>query len=423
MIWRSLWLLAWRSAWFRKFGLAWVVLSMALSSFLLLTVERIRHDVRHNFSSAVSGTDLIIGARSGSAQLLLYSVFRIGQATDHIRYGSLQKLEQDPRVAWVVPLSLGDSHRSFPVVGTSVAYFDHFRYGDQRALALAQGRRFEQTFEAVIGAQVAKGLGYRLGQPLILRHGAGEIESNDHADKPFTVVGILESTGTPVDRSVHISLAGMEALHLDGWAGIPIPGLKNSDPSTLDHPLTPRFVTAALIGLKSRSAVFSMQRQVSEFKAEPLMAILPGVALDELWGSVEMAESALLLMSSLVALVSLAGLIAVVVTALEQRRRELAVLRSIGAGPARIWALLGLEGLLLSSFGALLGLLTWAGALWLAAPWVQAHYGIRLSMGRLTHNEVMLVAGVLCAGTLASLLPAWRAYRLALIDGLSPKGG
>ncbi len=422
-MWRNLCLLAWRSAWFRKFGLAWVVLSIALSSFLLLTVERIRHDVRHNFSSAVSGTDLIVGARTGSAQLLLYSVFRIGQATHHIRYSSLQKLEQDSRVAWVVPLSLGDSHRGFPVVGTSAAYFDHFRYGDQRALVLAQGRRFEQTFEAVIGAQVAKALGYHLGQSMILRHGAGEIESNDHADQPFTVVGILENTGTPVDRSVHISLAGMEALHLEWWAGAPMGGLKNAGPRMSDHSLTPRFVTAALVGLKSRSAVFSVQRQISNFEAEPLLAILPGVALDELWTGIEMIENALFLMSGLVALVSLAGLIAVVLTALEPRRRELAVLRSIGAGPVRILALLGLEGFLLSSCGALWGLLTWVVALWLVAPWVQAHYGLSLTMGALTDHEALLVVGVLCAGTVASLLPAWRAYHLALIDGLSPRGG
>jgi putative ABC transport system permease protein len=420
--WRGLLTVAWRSAWHRRFGLGLVVLAIGLSSFLLLAVERVRHDVRENFSSAVSGTDLIVGPRTGSVQLLLYAVFRIGQATNNIRYSSVQALERDRAVAWVVPLSLGDSHRGFPVVGTTPAYFEHFRYGEGRALALAQGRRFDAVFDAVLGAEVAERLGYRLGQRLVLRHGAGELESNDHADKPFTVVGILARTGTPVDRSVHIGLAGMEAIHLDWVAGVPLPGLAVPADRVQQHDLTPKAVTAALVGLRSRAAVFSVQRRVAEFEAEPLMAVLPGVALDELWDAVGGAEKALLLMSALVGAVSLAGLVAVVVTALEQRRRELAVLRSVGAGPWRVFALLGLEGATLGVCGAVLGLVGWLLALVVAAPWVQSRYGVTLSVGPPRPAEAMLLAAVVLASIAAGMLPGWRAYRLSLADGLSPKG-
>lgn len=131
--------LASRSAWHRRFGLALVVFSIALSSFLLLSVERVRHDVRENFSRSVSGTDLVVGARGGALQLMLYAVFRIGQPTQNIRWSSVQALAQDRAVAWVVPISLGDTHRGFPVVGTTAAYFEHFQYGDHQPLALAQG--------------------------------------------------------------------------------------------------------------------------------------------------------------------------------------------------------------------------------------------------------------------------------------------
>lgn len=419
---RGLWLIAWRSAWHRRFGLGLVVLALALSTFLLLSVERVRHDVRANFSSAVSGTDLIVGARTGSVQLLLYSVFRIGQATQGIRYRSVQALAQDKAVAWVVPLSLGDTHQGFPVVGTTPAYFEHFRYGDRRPLVLAQGRAFDQVFDAVLGAEVAERLGHGLGARLVLRHGAGALQTNDHADKPFTVVGILTRTGTPVDRSVHIGLAGMEALHLDWLAGAPMPGLAVPAEQVQQHDLSPKAVTAVLVGLKTRAAVFSVQRRVAAFADEPLMAVLPGVALDELWDAVGGAEQALRLMGSLVAVVSLAGLVAVVVTALEQRRRELAVLRSIGAGPLRVFTLLCLEGALLSLCGALLGLAAWAVVLGLAGPWVEARYGVRLSVGWPRVAEAWWLGGVVLAGTLASLLPGWRAYRLSLADGLAPKG-
>lgn len=420
---RSLLTLAWASAWHRRFALSLVVLSLALSTFLLLTVERVRHDVRDNFSNAVSGTDLIVGARSSAVQLLLYSVFRIGQPTQTIEYRSLQALQRDPSVRWVVPISLGDSHRGFPVVATTSAYFEHFRYGPRRQLELLEGRRFDQVFEAVLGAEVAQQLGYRLGQRLVLSHGSGALDHDRHDEMPFTVVGILARTGTPVDRSVHIPLEGMQALHVDWAAGMPLPGTKRTtaeEAQALD--LTPSTVSAALVGLKVRGAVFAVQRRVNAYEGEPLMAVLPGVALDELWGTVAQAEKALTLMSVLVGAVSLAGLMAVVMTALEQRRRELAVLRSVGAGPRRVFTLLLLEGLFISALGVAAGAVAWWTLLWTSGPWVQGEYGIILSVGAPSPTEAALAAAVLGAGVLASLWPGWRAYRLSLADGLTPRG-
>lgn len=419
---RALLSVAWHSAWHRRFGLSFVVLSVALATFLLLAVERVRHDVRENFSQSVSGTDLIVGARTGAVQLMLYSVFRIGSATNNIRWSSVQALERDKAVAWVVPLSLGDSHRGFPVVATSPAYFEHFRYGDRQALVLAEGRPFSAVFDAVLGSDVAQRLGYRLGQRVVLSHGSGEIAGNDHADKPFTVVGILAPTGTPVDRSVHIGLAGMEAIHLDWVMGVPLPGMTIPADKVGDHDLTPKTVTAALVGLKSRAAVFAVQRRVAEFEAEPLLAVLPGVALDELWDAIGAGERALLAMSALVAVVSLAGLVAVVVTGLEQRRRELAVLRSIGAGPGPVFALLIIEGALVTALGTALGAIACGTAAALLGPLAQVRFGVSLSAGWPSPTEWLLLAAVLLAGTLASLLPGWRAYRISLADGLSPKG-
>lgn len=413
--------LAWRSAWHRRFALALVLASVALSTFLLLSVERLRQDVRSSFSQAVSGTDLVVGARGGSLQLLLYAVFRIGQATQNMRWSSVLAIEKDPAVAWVVPLSLGDSHRGFPVVATTRGYFEHFRHGDRQALAFSAGRPFGAVHDAVLGAEVAQHLGYGLGQRLVLRHGSGDLALNDHGDQPFTVVGVLARTGTPVDRSVHIGLDGMQALHQDWFAGVPLPGHR-PPPALQSADLTPRSVTAALVGLKSRAAVFSVQRRINEGEAEPLMAVLPGVALDELWDAVGGAEKALLLMSGLVGLVSLAGLVAVVVTALEQRRRELAVLRSVGAGPGRLLAMLALEGVGLTTLGAALGVLAWALAIAAFGPWTAAQFGVQPRLGWPGASEWLILAGIVTAGTVASLLPGWRAYRLSLADGLSPRG-
>lgn len=412
--------LACKSAWSRRFGLGIVVLSVALSTFLLLALERLRQDVRQQFSQSVSGTDLIVGARTGSVQLLLYSVFRLGNATQNIRWSSAQAIAADPAVAWTIPISLGDSYRGYPVVGTTQAYFQHFRYGERQHLVLAQGRPFAGVFEAVLGAEVAERLGLALGERITLSHGSGQFSANDHGDKPFEVVGMLARTGTPVDRSVHIGLDGMEAIHLDWVAGTRLPGLAVTAEQALQQDLTPRSITALLVGLKSRAAVFGLQRSVGQFAGEPLMAVLPGVALDELWQAVGLSERVLLLMSALVAAVSLAALVAVVVTGLEQRRRELAVLRSVGAGPASVFALLLTEGGLLTLAGALLGVLLWAGAIVSLGPWLQSAFGLdlRLAWGG---SETVLAGAILAAGCLASVLPGWRAYRLSLLDGLQPR--
>lgn len=417
--------LAWRSAWNRRSTLSLVLLSVALSTFLLLAVEQVRTDVRENFSQSVSGTDLVVGARTGSVQLMLYAVFRVGSATNSIRMDSLAAIAKHRAVEWVVPLSLGDSHRGFAVLGTTADYFSRFLYGDRESLVLAQGRAFangiDGLYGAVLGAEVARSLGYRLGDEITLAHGSGGLPGSDHADKPFTVVGILARTGTPVDRTVHISLESMQAIHLDWVGGAPMPGVAIAPELARKFDLAPQQVSAALIGLKGRAAVFNVQRFVAEYPGEPLMAVLPGVALDELWDVVGVGERALLGMSAMVGVVSLAGLVAVVMAGLNERRRELAVLRAVGAGPRHVLLLLAGEGLLVTLAGALLGALCTGLFIALAAPWVQAQYGVNLKLSAPSQAQWGLLAAVVLAGGVASLIPAWRAYRLSLADGLSPR--
>jgi putative ABC transport system permease protein len=405
-----------------------VALSIALATLLLLSLERMRTDIRQSFSQSVSGTDLVVGARTGSVQLMLYAVFHIGGATNNIRAASVAAIARHPAVAWIVPISLGDSHRGFPVLGTTPEFFTRFLYGDRQPLALAQGRAFSGTldglYEAVLGAEVADMLGYRLGQQITLTHGSGSVGgalATEHADKPFTVVGVLARTGTPVDRTVHVGLPAIEAIHLDFAGGAPLPGMHIAPGDARKFDLTPKQVTAALVGLKSRVAVFRVQRFVADYEGEPLLAVLPGVALDELWDVIGVGERALLGMSALVAVVSLAGLVAVVLAGLNERRRELAVLRAVGAGPRHVLLLLAVEGALVTTVGALAGAVGAAVGVALAGPWIQSRFGIALQLSAPTLNQWGLLGAVLLAGMLASLVPGWRAYRLSLADGLSPR--
>lgn len=417
--------LAIRSAWNRRGTLALIFASIALSTALLWTLEGLRRDLRHSFSQAVSGTDLIVGPRAGAVQLMLYAVFRVGGATHNISMDSVRAVAAHRAVAWTVPISLGDSYRGHPVLGTTTAYFEHFAYGDRQALELASGRPFSGTldglYEAVLGAQVAEHLGHRLGDRITLSHGLVAAPGSEHADKAFTVVGILQRTGTPVDRTVHVSLQALEALHLDWVGGAPMPGLRIAPEDARKFDLEPKQVTAALVGLKSRAAVFAVQRSVSQHTGEPLMGVMPGVALDELWEAVGVGERALRAVSALVAVVSLAGLVATVLAGLNERRRELAVLRAMGAGPRDVLWLLMLEGAVVTAAGAVLGVLVALVGQALAGPWLQQHAGVLLQWGSPALTQWAVLGAVLVAGMLASLLPAWRAYRLSLADGLSPR--
>ncbi len=421
-----------RSAWNRRSTLAWVVVSLALATALLWTLERLRHDIRHSFSQSVSGVDLIVGARSSPVQLMLFSVFHIGSVPQSMSMDSVQQLSQHRSVSWVVPLSLGDSHRGFPVLGTTPAYFQHFAYGDKQPLALQQGAVFagnlDGLYEAVIGAEVAHKMGYGLGQRITLGHGMHDHDhdhegagTDEHADKPFKVVGILAPTGTPVDRTVHVSLQALQALHLDWVAGTPMPGGQIPADQARKFNLEPEEVTAALVGLKSRAAVFNVQRFVNQYEAEALMGVMPGVALGELWSVLGVGENALLAVSALVALVSVVSLMAVVLAGLNERRRELAVLRAVGAGPRHVLGLLTLEGVWVTCAGVVLGVLLAQAGMALATPWLQQSLGIRLQMAVPLPTQLALAGAVLLAGLLASLGPAWRAYRLSLADGLSPR--
>ena len=417
--------LALASAWNRRATLALTVIAIALSVTMLLGVERARVAAREGFEQSVSGTDLVVGARTSPVQLMLYAVFRLGEATNNVRWSSFQSVAAMPGVAWAVPLSLGDSHHGFPVLGTTPDYFEHFRYGYKQPLVVSAGRAFSGTvdgvFEAVVGSEVARSLGYGLGQRITLSHGTGAGLLPEHADKPFSVVGILAPTGTPVDRTVHVSLQAIEAIHLDWQAGAPIPGLVIPPQYVRKFDLSPKTITAMLVGLKSRGAVFRLQRQINEFEGEPLLAVLPGVALDQLWRVVGVAERTLLAVSAMIVVIGLAGMVAVVLASLNERRRELSILRSVGAGPWQIAALLIVESVAATAVASLIGLVLLAVAVLLAGPWLLTNFGLALSAGVSSAGEWPLLGLVLLAGVIAGAIPAWRASRLALADGLTPR--
>lgn len=405
----------------RAITAALTVCTVALSVALLVGVERLRLEARDAFLRSVSGTDLIIGARSHPVQLLLYSVFRLGDPTNNLGWESVERLRDDPRVAWVLPIALGDSHRGFRVVGTDASYFTHVRYAGDQSLAFSSGRAYaggagDGLFEAVVGMDVARKLGYSLGDQIVLAHGTARVSVQKHDDRPFTVVGILARSGTPSDQGVFVSLEAIEAIHLNWRGGTRV----NRSPRAISpSQLQPASVSAAFVGLRSRMASFAVQRELNEDPREPMTAILPGVALQQLWSLLGNVERVLQFAAAAVMMAALMVLLTATLASLGERRREMAILRSVGAGPRHVFALLLMETAGLALVGAAAGVAVLELGLVLAAPWLQAQYGLLVQPSWPSTGELARVGAVLVSGVVLGLLPAAVAWRRSLQDGMT----
>ncbi|UFN69889.1 ABC transporter permease [Vibrio alginolyticus] len=410
--------LAWKSLINRKATAILTIMTVAISVILLLGVERIRTQAKDSFANTISGTDLIIGGLSGQVNLLLYSVFRIGNATNNIDWKSYQEFANHRAVDWAIPISLGDSHKGFRVMGTNHSYFEHYKFGSKQSLTFSEGQEFNGLFETVLGSDVAKQLGYHVGSEIIIAHGISDVGFSRHDNLPFKVVGILAPTGTPVDKTVHVSLEAIEAIHVGWESGARLgPTPKAQDLKNRDF--QPKQITAMLVGLKSRIQTFALQRQINTYPKKPLSSIMPGVALHELWGMMSVAEQALMAVSGFVVIAGLLGMLSSLLTSLQERRREMAILRAMGARPRHVFSLLISEASLLTAAGIVTGVAGLYAILAIVQPIIQQHYGIHLTLSLLSPYEWMLLGFVQCAGIVIGFIPAFRAYRQSLSDGMT----
>ncbi|QPK03268.1 ABC transporter permease [Vibrio kanaloae] len=410
--------LALKSVLNRKATAILTILTVAVSVILLLGVERVRTEAKSSFANTISGTDLIVGGRSGQVNLLLYSVFRIGNATNNIDWKSYQEFSQHNAVKWAIPISLGDSHKGFRVMGTNHSYFENYRYGSKQPLTFQQGQEFNQLFDVVIGADVAKKLDYKIGDHIILAHGISDVAFSRHDNLPFTIVGILAPTGTPVDKTVHVSLEAIEAIHVGWESGANLGHTPNAE-ALKQRDFQPKQITAMMVGLKSKIQTFALQREINNYRQEPLSAIMPGIALHELWGMMAVAEQALLIVSGFVVIAGLLGMLSSLLTSLQERRREMAILRAMGARPRHVFGLLISEASALTFLGITLGVSLLFALIAVVAPIVQQSYGINISISAITPHEWKLLMLVQVAGIIIGFIPAFRAYRQSLSDGMT----
>jgi len=422
-------LLSRKSMWNRRGAVALTVLSIALSTAMLLGVERIRRQAREGFTRTVSGTDLIVGARTSSLHLLLASVFHLGDVTQNIDGHTVEELSERPGVVWTLPLALGDSHRGYRVVGTLPEFLTHYRYGDDQTLKLRAGAGWADDETVILGADVARELEYGLAEKLVVAHGGGEVALVEHDEHPVHVGGILEPTGTPIDRVILMHVFALERMHepYDEHA-------HEADPleEALEHRTSHvhsaacthgveegMTVSAVLVGVENPAGLLGLQRWVNSYEEEALVGVLPGVALQDLWQVTGIVERLLRVLGLLVVGVGLTGMTVALLSGLNERRREIAILRALGAHPRLVILLMVGEAFWVTLSGVLLGLGTLSAGTLLARPWLAARLGMTLPVAAPTPMEWGLMAAIVLCGLLVSLVPASQGYRRALTDGLT----
>ena len=386
-----------------------LIISIALSTFLLIGVQKVKQSAKQSFSQSISGTDLIVGARSGDIQLLMYLIFRQGQAVANMSWDSIQRISDDADVKWVVPISLGDSHRGFPVVGTTNDYFSYYKYANKKDLKLFKGTTFNTPLDLVLGAEVAKKFGYKVGDRIYLAHGRSLKGGPIHKQFYFTVVGILDYTRTPVDKTLHIPIEGMTALHMNLKK---ILGGKPIDADALTSiNLTPRSVTGCLVGLNSKFAIFNVKQRIISSQNEPLMAVIPGVALSQLWSSIRTIDAAFSLMTWVVVVIAFLGLLTSLFMSLHTREKELRILRVLGANPVQLFMLLMIESLLITVIGVASGIFFLLISSVVLIPYLESTFGLILSVNQITLMEFRLVLMLVLSGLIISVFPGIRVYR------------
>jgi putative ABC transport system permease protein len=222
-----------------------------------------------------------------------------------------------------------------------------------------------------------------------------------------------------VDQTIHVSLEGIEAIHIDWKDGAPVPGQSVSAERVLNMDLTPKTVTAFMVGLKSRIAAFGVQRRVNTYEKEPLLAIMPGVALQELWDLIGVAEKALMVVSGFVVVVGLSGMLIALMTSLNERRREMAILRSVGARPLHVFSMIVGESAILTLAGVVTGVGLLYALLLVGQPLILSKFGIFIAISGVSGYELVLMAVIGAAGTIIGLIPGYRIYCYSVSDGMT----
>ncbi|MGA2035728.1 MAG: ABC transporter permease, partial [Thermoguttaceae bacterium] len=411
----SLWKIAWRSIQQRALASALTAVSMALGVSLVVAVLVVQNVVYQSFNRRGEGYDLIVGAKGSRLELVLNSVYYVGQPIPNIPYKYYQEIAEARfgRVRNVIPLCLGDNYEGYRVVGTTPEMFDDLKYHEDQPYRFAEGgRNFKSAsyFEAVVGAEAARRTGLKLGDTFRPTHDvAGE---KGHKHKPFTVVGILEHTGTPNDRALFVNIEGFyrTAGHVE------LAGHDDDEDDEHAHegpiPDDLKHVTAVLVGTEEEppGMTLAVAKQINE--KPDLQAAMPSVEIANLFeniiGNVELI---LLLFAVMIVFVAGIGIMVSIYNSMSDRRHEIAIMRALGASRTTVMLVILFESILLSLGGGVLGLAIGHGIVGLGSPIIASATGVTVGVLQFRLLEAILIPGLIALASIVGYLPAVAAYQ------------
>ncbi|MCX2861772.1 ABC transporter permease [Paucibacter sp. PLA-PC-4] len=395
---RSLASLAWRYLWARPLvsalNLLLLSLGLAAITFVLLVSEQIEGGVRRD----LAGIDLVVGAKGSPMQIMLAGVFHLDVPTGNIPLAMLDELRAQPLVARAVPISLGDSLRGFRIVGTTPDYLDLYQ------ARLAAGRLWQQPLQAVLGAEVARSTGLKLGDRFAGSHGLGE-QGHEHGEHRYTVVGLLAETGGVLDRLVLTDLASVWQVHEDMHA------VDAEDRAALE---AEREITMALISYRSPLAAIALPRWVNA--QDGLQAAAPALETARLLRMVGAGTEVLRGFGAVLLLAAALSVFVALLHAVRERQGDMAMLRMLGAPAWRVAALVSLEGLWLALLASLVGLALGHGLTALLGWVLAAQQSLRISGNWWSVWEALVPAMALLLALASAAWPAWRAYKLDVTE-------
>ena len=397
-----------------------VTISLMASMVLLLSIERIQQGAEEGFNQSISGVDAIIGPRSSSIELVLYTVFHLGRPTNNITTKTVNDVKLRGDISWLVPIALGDSHKGFRVVATEPNYFEHIKYANGQPLVFSKGVAFAELSETVLGSDVAEKLSYRVGSKIQITHGSVESIGSKHDDFSFVVTGILNKTGTPIDQAIFLDLKGYELLHLGWKSGKKIFNLDDINLSSLpEDALIPKTVTAAFIGLKSKLTLFNFSKNIREYPKEAISAVIPGIALSELWSIVGLVDKGFQLLSWIIIAISLIAMVTLIIASLDNRKQEMTIYRANGASPKFLAMMVLCESLVIGLTAIVGAIILVTIVTYFATAQLNLALGISPSFKWISMGEITVFSFILLAGALSSLIPAVMVFRKNLHQTLS----
>jgi len=386
--------LAFRYLWSRPLAavLNLVLLTLGLASitFVVLVGEQ----VQRAFERDLAGIDLVVGAKGSPLQLILAGVFHIDVPTGNIPLAEVRALAQQPQVAQLIPLSLGDSFRTYRIVGTTADYVRH--YGAQ----VAEGRLWGAPMEAAIGAQVAQGLGMQVGHQFVGTHGLGG-GGHAHGETPYRVVGRLAPCGCVLDRLILTSSESVWHVHETSMA------TDDEDRRALE---AEREVTVALVRYRSPLAAVSFPRYVNTETG--MQAAAPAIEVTRLMRLFGAGREVLQGLGAVILFTAALSVFIALWNAVRERRGDLAMLRMLGASPARVGGLLLAEALWLALLASVLGLAIGHGLTALVGSVLQARQSLPLTGWLWIPAEAWIPAAAFATAAAAALIPAVSAYRV-----------